>query len=402
MRLARPRLLPLVLASATGAALLQGCFLFGGECSSFKSDPTKYDFLKIDGDKLATKEAGPFVVAAYCKGTPRDLVREAIEAALKDSGGGSLGDLKDEGGNYHNFARWVPYGGENTAVTFETNFKSKDLNIGDPIEIVWRGTTNERSFECNKLENGKPVAGYPTIAPVGDKFHLKMPLEYAADKKKTLIAVVKLEERPEGGFKFKGQLPFAIRSKAKPGADIAVEWDGKEDKITPELESIEFFTVTGFKGDPRDFQCHLMHKEVKTQNGSLLTFDLALTTAWFKVTGHAEAAFKVFTATGEITGESGKVSRIEAKLPEGYPQPGKKYESKDKLNAVQAKDQQAGDYVLEYDTDEQTAKVTYSLNIRIPVVKGSKDPDKVEFTIEVKQASGGSKSYTPVWKSEEK
>ena len=237
-----------------GAALaFTGC----DPCREFRNDPTKYDFYKSpDDDKPTKKEPGPFVIAVYCKGSDRSAVREEIEKSMKEAGGGSLGDLKDDGGNYHNFGRWVPYGGENVPVSFETTFAAKDLNTDEPLELVWRGTSNERVLELNKIDNGNPVAGYPTVAETGGKFKLKVPGEYAGDKKKMLIAVTKLEERTSGGYKFRA-LPFTIRSKAK-GAEVPLTWDGAGDLIKPELEAIEFFTVTGFKGDPRDLNYHLL------------------------------------------------------------------------------------------------------------------------------------------------
>src|SRR4051812_13475055 len=85
------------------AAAFAGC---KGPCDDYKQDPNKYDFTDSAGKKTQ-REAGPFVIAVYCKGPDKDAVREAIEQSLKDAGGGSAGDLKDEGGNYHNFARWV-------------------------------------------------------------------------------------------------------------------------------------------------------------------------------------------------------------------------------------------------------------------------------------------------------
>lgn len=375
-----------------GLALVTGC----DSCREFKNDPNKYDFYNADGSKGATKEAGPFVIAAYCKGTDPSKVREGIEAALKSSGGGSVGDLKDEGGNFNNFGRWGPFNAELVPVAFETKVKS-DLNTSEPLELVWKGTPNERTMELNKVDANKmPVKDAPTVAKIGDKVLIRVPTVNPVDGKQTLISVTKLEQRSEGGYKFKGSLPFTIRSKVK-NAEVALEWDGKDDKITPQLEQILFFVVTGFKGDSRDLRCQLMKQEVKTQDGSLLTFDLALESMWFKVTGHSEAAFKIFTATGEITGESGKVDRIEAKLPDGYPQPGKKYETRSALDAAASKDQQPGDYVIETNSDEQAGKVTYALHIRIPVKKDSKDPEEVGFTISVVQAGGGKKDYNQKW-----
>jgi hypothetical protein len=213
-----------------------------------------------------------------------------------------------------------------------------------------------------------------------------------------LIAVTKLEERPTGGYKFKGSLPFVIRSKSK-GSEIPVEWDGKDDVITPELESIEFFTVSGFKGDLRDFECKLMRKEVITGNGTQLTFDLALSTMWFKVTSHSEKAFKIFDAGGEITGVSGTVAGIEAKLPEGFPSPGKKYESRDQLDKLAEKDQQPGDYYIKTESDEQAGRIAYRLYIRLPVKKDSKDPDEVTFKLNIKKADGKTEERTEKWTS---
>src|SRR5262249_45215312 len=148
-----------LLAALASIALVAGC----DACREFKADPTKYDFYNADGTKGAQKEAGPFVIAAYCKGSDPGKVREGIETALKAAGGGSLGDLKDDGGNYNNFGRWVPFQGELVPVSFETKFASKGLDVGETLELVWRGTPNERSLELNKLDNGKPVSGYPTI-----------------------------------------------------------------------------------------------------------------------------------------------------------------------------------------------------------------------------------------------
>ena len=217
-----------------------------------------------------------------------------------------------------------------------------------------------------------------------------------------VISSLAQPERPTGGYKFKGQLPFAIRSKASKTTEIHPEWDGAADKVTPDLESIEFFEVSGFKGDSRELQCQLMRKEVTTQNGSLLTFDLALANMWFKVTGHSEVAFKVFEAGGIVTGESGQVGNVEAKLPEGFPSPGKKYESKDALDKVTEKDAQPGDYFIKADSDEQTNTITYRLFIRIPVKKDSKDPEEVSFKIPVKKADGSTKELNTKWSASSK
>src|SRR5438309_1584631 len=102
-----------------------------------------------------------------------------------------------------------------------------------------------------KKDPTKPVAGYPTLADKGGKNVLKVPMDYTGDPKnaKTLVAINKLEERATGGYKFKGQLPFAIKDKAK-GTEVAFDkWDGADDTITPETEAILFFTISGFKGD---------------------------------------------------------------------------------------------------------------------------------------------------------
>ena len=382
-------------AALAGLALAGGCHLFGDKCDGFMKDPQKYDFYRENDEKPTSKETGPFVIAAYAKGSDSALIREALETALKEAGGGSVGDLKDEGNNYKNFGRSVPYQGELIPLSFETKLRVKELNTDEPLELVWKGTPSERTMELNKLADGKPVAGYPTIVPVGDKFRLKVPLTYIGDGKKTLIAVTKLTERDTGGFKFKAA-PFALRSKAKAGAkDAEVEWNGDDDQIKLDTDAAQLllYTVSGYKGDPREFQCKLMSHEVKTQKG-LVTFDLALASMWFKVTGHTEEAFKVFTASGEISGESGSVTGIEAKLPSGYPSPGKKYETREALNTT--KEPKEGDYVYETSSDEQAGKVKYALHIRIPVVKDKGDPDQVEFKVTVKQPNGN-KEYNQKW-----
>lgn len=371
-------------------ALVAGCKT---PCDEFKKDPTKYDFQPADGSKAQQREAGPFVIAVYCKGPDKDAVRDAIEQSLKDAGGGSAGELKDEGGNYHNFARWVPYSDQSVAISFETKFTTKDSLPAEGLELVWRGTANERTLEINKLDpQGKPVAGYPTLAEKGGKNVLKVPMDYVGDAAKgslkTLIAINKLEERATGGYKFKGALPFAIRDKAK-GAEVAIDkWDGSDDTITPETEAILFFQVTGFKGDSRDLQCALLRQERQLKDGKTLDFQLALANLWLKATGGGGAGYKTITASGEITGVSGQVTACEAKLPEGFPSPGKKYESRSELDS--AKDPQIGDFVIQYASDEQANKVTFSVTIRLPV---GKDPANVVFHVSVKDAAGKAHDY---------
>lgn len=380
-----------------GVALSALAFAAAGcdPCREFKNDPTKYEYYNVKDEKQGQKEAGPFVIAVYCKGTPKDAVREAVEAALKDAGGGSVGDLKsDDVGIYSNFGRWAPYAGETVAVGFKTKFKAKDLNTDDTLELVWKGSAEQRVYELNKRENDKLVPGYPSLAEVAGTFKLEVPVVYPGDGKKTLIAVTKLELPAKGGYKFKGSLPFSIRAKGK--SEVNLEWDGKDDEIKPEVEEIQFYSISGFKGDPRDLQCKLMRKEVTTQNGTLLTFDLALSNYWMKVTSHSERAFKVFDCGGEISGVTGKIQSLEAKLPEGFPSPGKKYESRDALDKIAEKDQQPGDYYIKSDSDEQTSKITYRLYIRLPV---GKDPSEVAFKITVQDASGKNQTYDKKWQA---
>jgi hypothetical protein len=128
-----------------GVALIASAVLAGcNACDEFKKDPTKYDFQPADGSKPQQREAGPFVIAVYCKGPDKEAVRDAIDQSLKDAGGGSASDLKDEGGNYHNFARWVPYSDQSIAIQFETKFTTKETLPAEGLELVWKGTAQER------------------------------------------------------------------------------------------------------------------------------------------------------------------------------------------------------------------------------------------------------------------
>lgn len=377
-----------VTVALAALAFIAGC---KAPCDDFKKDPTKYDFQPADGSKPQQREAGPFVIAVYCKGPDKEAVRDAIDQSLKDAGGGSASDLKDEGGNYHNFARWVPYSDQSIAIQFETKFTTKESLPPEGLELIWKGTAKERPLEINKLDpQGKPVPGYPTLAEKGGKNVLKVPMEYIGDPKnsKTLIAMNKLEERATGGFKFKGALPFAIKDKAK-GAEVPIEkWDGTEDVITPESESILFFTISGFKGDSRDLQCALLRQERSLKDGKTLDFQMALANLWLKATGGGGAGYKTITASGEITGVSGQVTACEAKLPEGFPSPSKKYESRSDLDGT--KDPQVGDFFIQYESDEQANKVTFSVTVRLPV---GKDPQNVVFHISVKDAAGKQRDY---------
>jgi hypothetical protein len=282
------------------------CDTFNPYAPYDRTDPTDEEA------KEPVSEAGKFQVVCFKSGDEQ-VIEQAINQALRDSGGGSAAKLSDKETTdaLLQFARAPkgPYSDQPVALgKYEVKFRSGNIDRAQPIKVLWKGDekgTGIQTFDTDGEAPG-PVSLISESNPDEYSLHFK-------PEARLYVAGPQIVPRGTG---------YGLRSRQfeiKCGETVAEVRDILDENAEVLPPNVLIYEISGFSGDMSKFLCQLLREKKYPDPANpnrFAYFVMTNTYVWLNATGgvggtsfsisaeftHDAAAARAENVTVEIEG----------------------------------------------------------------------------------------------------